>query len=95
LTSFEGSKGLSAQHVFILGLQEHELPRDKANITDLEICKYIVALTRTRKQCQLLYTWRFSGKPKRPSEFIDWIHPQRREAIKVDKNYWKKLEAVK
>jgi len=90
LTSFEGSKGLSAQHVFILGLQEDELPHDKADINDLEICKYIVALTRTRKQCQLLCTWRFSGVPKRPSIFIDWVKAERRELVKVDKDYWEK-----
>jgi len=46
LTSFEASKGLSAQHVFILGFQDGELPRDNTNITDLEICKLIVTLTR-------------------------------------------------
>jgi hypothetical protein len=90
LTSFEGSKGLSAQHVFILGLHEGELPHDAANINDLEICKYIVALTRTRKQCQLLHTWRFGGVPKRPSAFIGWIKPERRELVKVNKDYWSK-----
>lgn len=95
LTSFEGSKGLSAQHVFILGLQESELPRDRANINDLEICKYIVALTRTRKQCQLLYTWRFSGVSKRPSEFIAWIRAERKELIKIDKDYWEKSARAK
>ncbi len=95
LTSFEGSKGLSAQHVFILGLQEGELPHDRANINDLEICKYIVALTRTRKQCQLLYTWRYGGLPKRPSVFIDWIKPERRELVKVDKDYWEKPAKAK
>jgi superfamily I DNA/RNA helicase len=91
LTSFEGSKGLSAQHVFILGLQAGELPRDANNIDDLEICKFIVALTRTRKQCQLIYTWRFSGKPKRPSGFISWISPKRKESITIDKDYWRNL----
>lgn len=90
LLSFEGSKGLSAQHVFIVGLQENELPRDRANINDLEICKYIVALTRTRKQCQLLYTWRFSGVAKRPSIFIRWIRPGRIAEVKVNKDSWEK-----
>jgi hypothetical protein len=88
LTSFEGSKGLSAQHVFVLGLQEGELPRDRQNIADLEICKFIVALTRTRKQCQILYTWRFGGTPRRPSIFLDWIRAARKESISVDKTYW-------
>ena len=61
LTSYEGSKGLSAQHVFIIGLHEGDLPRKRSNIADLEICKFIVALTRTRKQCHLLHTFRWGG----------------------------------
>lgn len=88
MTSFEGSKGLSAQHVFILGLQEGDLPRDAANISDLEVCKFVVALTRTRKQCQVLYTWRFGGNPKRPSLFLDWVSPNRKELVTVDKTFW-------
>jgi superfamily I DNA/RNA helicase len=90
LTSFEGSKGLSAQHVFILGLQEEQLPRERQNITDLEICKFIVALTRTRKQCQIIFTRRFSGNPTRPSIFLEWIRAARKEFISVDKTYWEK-----
>lgn len=62
LTSFEGSKGLSAQHVFVVGLHETECPRDAMNIDDLEVCRFIVALTRTRKECHLLHTGMFSGK---------------------------------
>ena len=88
LTSFEGSKGLSAQHVFIVGLQEGELPKNAQKINDLEICKLIVSLTRTRKQCHLLYTWRWSGTAKKPSVFLTWIASRRFQRIKVDKNYW-------
>ncbi|MGH7260312.1 MAG: hypothetical protein ACREI9_06480, partial [Nitrospiraceae bacterium] len=88
LASFEGSKGLSAQHVFIVGLQEGELPHDANNIDDLEICKLIVALTRTRKQCHLIYTKRWGGVVKRPSVFISWILPQRIQLVRVDRNYW-------
>ena len=88
MTSFEGSKGLSAQHVFILGLQEGDLQRDAANISDLEICKFVVALTRTRKQCQIIYTWRFGGNAKRPSLFLDWIATSRKEMVTVNKAHW-------
>jgi superfamily I DNA/RNA helicase len=66
LTSFEGSKGLSAQHVFVVGMHDGELPRNPASVQDLEICKFIVALTRTRKQCHVLWMTRFSGQ--RPGE---------------------------
>src|SRR5947208_3270087 len=33
LTSYEGSNGLSAQHVFIVGVHDGELPRNGANVT--------------------------------------------------------------
>lgn len=54
LTTFEGAKGLSAQHVFILGLQNGDLPKNPSSILDIEVCKFLVALTRTRKQCHLM-----------------------------------------
>ena len=88
LTSFEGSKGLSAQHVFILGLQEGDMPRNAAQPSDIDICKFLVALTRTRKQCHLLYTWRWSGQAKRPSVFLNWINPVRFDRVRVGRHYW-------
>jgi superfamily I DNA/RNA helicase len=88
LTSFEGSKGLSAQHVFIVGMHEGELPRHAANIDDLEICKFIVALTRTRKECHVLWTTRFAGNPKRSSAFLNWLDGEACSDVTVDKDYW-------
>ncbi len=88
LTSFEGSKGLSAQHVFVVGLHDGELPKDASNVGDLEICRFIVALTRTRKQCYLMTTSRFSGKPKSPSAFLNWIQPSRKQVVHVSREYW-------
>jgi superfamily I DNA/RNA helicase len=88
LTSFEGSKGLSAQHVFIVGLHNGELPRNPAQIEDLEICKFIVALTRTRKQCHVMWTTRFSGQPKQPSIFLNWLDATTTEVVVVNKEYW-------
>jgi superfamily I DNA/RNA helicase len=90
VTSFEGAKGLSAQHVFIAGLHDYELPRNPGSIEDLEICKFVVGLTRTRKKCTLLYTRNFAGAWKSPSSFISWIDKARMEHIKVDAVYWKK-----
>ncbi len=88
MTSFEGSKGLSAQHVFILGLQDGDLPRSRESIDDLEICRFLVAITRTRKQCHLMYTRNWGGEWKKPSIFIEWIEQERVEFIRVDKDYW-------
>jgi len=88
VASFEGAKGLSAQHVYIAGLHNGELPHDSASIKDLEICKFVVALTRTRKKCTLIRTRNFAGNWKKPSSFISWIDPARLEFIKVDAHYW-------
>ena len=93
VTSFEGAKGLSAQHVYIAGLHNSELPHDPTSIKDLEICKFVVALTRTRKKCTLIRTRNFAGNRKTPSSFISWIHPARLEFIKVDAQYWKQRAA--
>ncbi len=89
VTSFEGAKGLSAQHVFIAGLHEYELPRNPEAIQDIEICKFIVGLTRTRKLCSLIYTRRFAGKRLSPSSFISWINGSRLERRKVKADYWR------
>ena len=66
VTSFEGAKGLSAQHVFIVGLHKGDLPRDKDNIQDIEICRFVVGLTRTKKKCSILVTKRFANQWKEP-----------------------------
>jgi len=91
ITSFEGAKGLSAQHVFIVGLHEGDLPRDKDNIQDIEICRFVVGLTRTKKKCSILVTKRFADQWKEPSPFIFWIKRQRYEEILVNADYWKKI----
>jgi superfamily I DNA/RNA helicase len=90
ITSFEGAKGLSAQHVFIVGLHNGEIPQHPRDIQDLEICKFVVGLTRTRKKCSLIYTGRFANQRKSPSLFISWIDSGRLERITVNKEYWRK-----
>jgi len=88
VTSFEGAKGLSAQHVFIAGLHDGELPHDPAAIKDIEICRFVVGLTRTRKKCTLLHAGRFGTGWKSPSTFISWISDTRLDSITVNKDYW-------
>jgi superfamily I DNA/RNA helicase len=79
LSSFEGCKGLSAGHVFIVGLNDGVVPKvgAKHEIEDVEYCKFIVALTRTRKHCYLLSNrWDYSyknHKPFAPSLFVSMI----------------------
>jgi superfamily I DNA/RNA helicase len=88
-TSFEGSKGMSAQHVFIVGMHENELPHDSANIKDIEICRFVVGLTRAKKKCSLLYTSRFADQEKHASPFLSWIKSKRYKPVRVNANFWR------
>lgn len=88
LTTFEGAKGLSAQHVFICGLQNGYLPKIPNKISDIEVCKLLVAITRTRKQCHLIFTKNFAGKRVEPSVFLNWIERKNYEFINVNRKYW-------
>jgi len=89
LTSFEGSKGLSAQHVFLVGVHESELPRSATKIADLEICRFLVGLTRTKKKCTILNAYRFGDAIKNPSVFLSWIGSHRFNLVTVNAAYWK------
>ncbi|MEX0999701.1 MAG: UvrD-helicase domain-containing protein [Thermodesulfobacteriota bacterium] len=78
LTSYEGCKGLSGGHVFIVGAVNGNMPRNQDSISDIEISKFIVAMTRTRKCCYILSNkWQFDPKkdsfPSKPSIFLDFI----------------------
>lgn len=87
LTTFEGAKGLSAQHVFILGMHDGDMPQNPDRIEDIEICKFVVGLTRTKKRCTLMLSRRFAADQKTPSRFLSWIAPRRYEPIAVDAAY--------
>ncbi len=90
LVSFEGSKGMSAQHVFLTGMHAGDIPHDENDIKDIEICKFLVGLTRTKKQCSLLWANRFGESWKQPSIFLKWIGDERYEPFEVNADYWKK-----
>ena len=89
-TTFEGAKGLSAQRVFILGMHDGDLPRDPTHIDDIQICRFVVGLTRTKKKCTLMLTRRYAGERqnKLPSRFLTWIAAHRFEAVVVDATYF-------
>jgi len=86
LTTFKGSKGLSAGHVFIVGVHDECMPKHNGHITDVEISQFLVALTRTRKQCHILSNDWWAGPRNKDgfikkfdrSIFLDWI---RRELV--------------
>jgi ATP-dependent DNA helicase UvrD/PcrA len=90
VTSYEGSKGRSAQYVFLVGVHSGELPSNAANIKDIEICRFLVGLTRTKKKCSILVTKNAMGQVKNRSEFITWINAKRYREKKVGAEYWKK-----
>ncbi len=78
LTSFEGCKGLSACHVFIVGLNEGNVPKlnEENRISDIEVSKFIVAMTRTRKLLYLLsnkYHYNPQSGQNRISPFLRMI----------------------
>lgn len=54
LTSYLQAKGLSANHVFILGLEDGIFPANPSSITEDEVCQLIVLLTRARKSLRML-----------------------------------------
>lgn len=72
-TSLLGAKGLSASRVFIVGLNNGHLPRNPSGITDDEVCRFIVGLSRTRKQCYLISCARFGNVQLLESVFLVWI----------------------
>ena len=85
-TSLVGAKGLSAKHVFIVGLNNGHLPSRATDIADDEICAFLVGLSRTRKRCHLIsYRFAFSGGLQR-SVFVDWV-AHHGEVVTVNKDY--------
>ena len=87
LTSLMGSKGLQAEHVFIIGVNDGHFPRSNAHVTDEEVCQLLVALTRTRKSCTLVSTGRFGAASLKQSVFINWLQPLLAR-VKADKHYF-------
>lgn len=70
-TSLVGSKGLSAEHVFIVGMNNSHFPRNPDAITDDEICSLLVALSRTRVRCHVISFRFFGGGGLAQSAFLD------------------------
>jgi hypothetical protein len=74
-----------------VGLNEGILPKNNQNPKDLEICQFIVILSRTVKKCYFLSVYSFAGKKAgAPSVFINWIDQERIRNETVDKSYWSK-----
>jgi len=81
LTTYLGAKGLSANHVFVLGLEDSILPKNPNNITDDELCQFIVLLTRARKSLNILsvnkrFNKKFGKRIDNLFSFISMIPPE-------------------
>ena len=76
VTTIESSKGLSADYVFITYFDDKYFIKDndKTKITQKDVCKFLVALTRARKKVLLVSSDR-DGKPT----FFKWIKSNRIE----------------
>ena len=88
LTTYTGCKGLSSGFTFVTGLEDTVFPKQNASPLDREVCQFIVALTRTHKQCHLVSTGYFAGQRRTPSVFLNWIPNNLIEQIKVNKSYF-------
>jgi len=82
LTTFVGCKGLSAGFTFIIGANNGSIPRNANDISDFEVSQFLVAMTRTRKQCHIISNkWLISpvDRNKQPirqfgkTRFLSWI----------------------
>jgi len=87
LTNFYGSKGLSALHTIVIGLNDRIFPKDPRVLNDDEACKFIVALTRARRSCALVSNGEFDKSKKRmtfsPSRYVQFLP----DKIKDSKRY--------
>lgn len=73
ISTVEGSKGLSADYVFIAFFDDQYFIKDKSkiNIVDKDVCNFIVALTRARKKIYLI-----SSRNNMPT-FAKWIKKEK------------------
>jgi len=76
ITTIQSSKGLSADVVFIANFDDRYFLRDGKNITDQDICNFLVALTRTKKKAYLISTVQ-----KQIPSLLKWIDSNKIEEI--------------
>ena len=78
ITTVESSKGLAADYVFITYFDDTYFikNKDKTKISDKDICKFLVALTRARHKVFLI-----SSNDKKKPTFLNWINSDKIEII--------------
>jgi len=88
ISTILGCKGLTANFVFLVGLNDGVLPKHQGAPDDYEVCKFIVGLTRARKKCYLISVRNLFGQWMEESPFIKWLDSSYLEEIYVDKKYF-------
>lgn len=89
LTSHVGAKGLSAGRVFIVSFNNGEFPQNPNSISEEEVNTFLVALTRTVKQCYLISNKSFGAKLFiKPSVFLGWLDSSSIEAVEINAAYF-------
>lgn len=78
ITTVESSKGLAADYVFITYFDDTYFIKDKnkTKISDKDICKFLVALTRAKCKAFLI-----SSNNKKKPTFLNWINNDKIETI--------------
>lgn len=76
-TTIQSSKGLAAEYVFITHLDDQYFikNKDKGQISDQDICNFLVALTRAKKKVFLI------SSGKNDPTFLKWIEKSRIEKM--------------
>ncbi|MGD0786153.1 MAG: UvrD-helicase domain-containing protein [Sedimentisphaerales bacterium] len=76
ITTILGSKGLTSDYVFFVNFDDkYILDKDK-KITDENICKYLVALTRAKRRIYI-----YTGESRLPT-FVEWTNNKFYEVVK-------------
>ncbi len=79
ISTFQSSKGLAADYVFITHFDDQFCIRNKnSNLSDQDICSFLVALTRARRRVYLLST-----QQAMTPTFYSWIDPARIDEIET------------
>jgi superfamily I DNA/RNA helicase len=79
VTTIESAKGLAADYVFITYFDDRYFikDKDKTKISDKDICKFLVAITRARLKVILI-----SSDDKKKPTFLNWINSDKIEVVK-------------
>jgi superfamily I DNA/RNA helicase len=85
--TFLGAKGLSARHVFVIGMNNGEFPAAPKVPTDPEICQLIVAITRAKHSCTLIsntwYSVEIGRSINSPSKFLTMIPSDLKKLVRL------------